>query len=146
MRFSQSNQLMLSLMIFDIQDLKILVLCYGNVYFLLKLRYLCYCCCMVLWVPGNFLPIKELLINMMLVVLFMVWKLIPLITFLFIAMWLGGSRIVLCNGLGMIGVYRRLFNFFYMNEIICYMGNFNAKPSIHFVVVSCNLFGLSVTN
>jgi hypothetical protein len=79
----------------------------------------------------------------MMLVLFMVWKLIPLITFLFIVMWLGGSRIVLCNGLGMIGVY---FNFFYMNEIICYMGNFNAKPSIHFVVVSCNLFGLSVTN
>jgi len=32
------------------------------------------------------------------------------------------------------------------NEIICYMGNFSVKPFIRFVVVSCGLFGLPITN
>jgi len=109
MWFSQSNRLVLSLMIFYIQDLIILVLCSGKVYLLLKLRYWCGCCYMVVWVPRNFLPTEELLIIMMLVVLFVVWKLRPLTTFLFIVLWLGDSGIVLCNGLGMIDVCQRLF-------------------------------------
>jgi hypothetical protein len=64
----------------------------------------------------GFLVYKELLIMMMLVVLFVEWKLRPLITFLFIA-----TGIVLCNGLDMIGVCQRLFCFFCRNRIICYM-------------------------
>ena len=93
----------------------------------------------------GFLVYEELLIMMMLV-LFVVWKLRPLITFLLIDMRLGGFGIVLCNGLGMMGVCQRLFYFFCRNGIICYMENFNAKPSIRFVVVSCSLFGLPLTN
>jgi len=131
MWFSQSNRLVLSLMIFYIQDLRILVLCSGKVYLLLKLRYCCGCCCKIVWVPRDFLPTEELLVIMMLVVLFVVWKLRPLTTFLFIVMWLGDSWIVLCNGLGMIGVCQRLFNFFCKNEIICYMENFSTQSHLY---------------
>ena len=102
MRFSRLNQLVLSLMIFGIQHLRILVLYSGKVYFLLKLRCFCGCYCRVVWVLRDFLPTEKLLVMMMLVVLFVIWKLRPLITFLFIALLLRGSRIFLCNGLGML--------------------------------------------
>ena len=93
MRFSQLNQVVISLMIFVIQHLRILVLYSGKVYLLLKLRCLCGCCCRVVWVLRDFLPTEKLLV---------IRKLRPLITFLFIAMLLRGSRIFLCNGLGML--------------------------------------------
>ena len=91
--FTVKSACALILMIFGIQHLRILLLYSGKVYFLLKLRCLCNCCCRIVWVLRDFLPTEKLLVTMMLVVIFVIWKLRALITFLFIALLLWGSSL-----------------------------------------------------
>ena len=62
MRFSQSNQLVILMVIFNIQDMRISILSSGKIYFLLKLRCFCGYCCRVVWVLEDFSALEELLI------------------------------------------------------------------------------------
>ena len=134
MRFSRLNQLVLSLMIFGIQHLRILVLYSGKVYFLLKLRCFCGCYCRVVWVLRDFLPTEKLLV---------IRKLRPLITILFIAMLLRGSRIFLCNGLGMLNtiqLFLQEWNHLLHGLISCWIFSIHEKKlfiyeSLRFVLV-----------
>ena len=126
MRFSKSNQLVLLMMIFNIQYMRISVLCSGKIYCLLKLRCFCGYCCRVRSLSTRRFLASRRIVNYD--IAFVVWKLRSFTAFLFIAMWLGGSGIVLY--LGMMGVCQTLFIFFCRNGIICYMGSFSAKPSI----------------